>query len=127
MAGNVTRSLAHIRGRRAENQALNFLRRRGLELLERNFSCRYGEIDLVMLQANTLIFVEVRSRKPGRFGAGLESVDRHKQARLMRAASRYVSAHPAFADHCMRFDVVALDRIQGTTVKLQWLRDAFRP
>ena len=127
MARNVSRSLAQSRGRRAENQALNYLKRRGLKLLERNFSCRHGEIDLVMLQAETLVFIEVRARKPGRFGSGLESVDRHKQARLVRTASLYVSRRPTFADHCMRFDVVSIDRVQGDTVKLQWLPDAFRP
>ena len=79
MARNVTRSV--VRGREAERQALKYLQRRGLKLLKRNFLCRHGEIDLVMLHAGVLVFVEVRARTPGRFGSGMDSVDCHKQAR----------------------------------------------
>ncbi|MCH8336995.1 MAG: YraN family protein [Proteobacteria bacterium] len=114
-------------GARWENQALEHLLSSGLKLLTENFRCRMGEIDLVMLDQDCLVFVEVRYRKSNRFASAACSVDRHKQCKLARAAAMFLGRHPQYCDHSVRFDVVAFDATPDNQCTLQWLQDAFRP
>ena len=108
-------------GRRhySEDLALKYLKRRGLKLLMRNYYSRHGEIDLIMQDKDTLVFVEVRYRKSDGYGGAAESVDLHKQSRIANTAESYLQAHPW--DGPCRFDIVA---IQGET-KPQWIVGAF--
>ncbi|GAB6068528.1 YraN family protein [Methylothermus subterraneus] len=109
-------------GRAAEDYALAFLERQGLKLVERNWRCRYGEIDLIFQDRATLVFAEVRCRRSARFGGALESVDKHKQTRLIRAANHYLATHAG--DAPVRFDVLALTpTCQGFQV--EWIKNAF--
>ncbi len=110
-----------------EHQALEHLSSSGLKLLTENFRCRMGEIDLVMLDQDCLVFVEVRYRKSNRFASAACSVDRHKQRKLARAAAMFLGRHPQYRDHVVRFDVVAFDATPDNQCTLQWLQDAFRP
>lgn len=110
-----------------ENQALEHLSSSGLKLLAENFRCRMGEIDLVMLDQDCLVFVEVRYRKSNRFASAACSIDRHKQRRLARAAAMFLGRHPQYRDHVVSFDVVAFDATPDNQCTLQWLQDAFRP
>lgn len=107
-----------------EDQALRLLQGAGLVLLARNLSCRHGEIDLVMRDGDTLVFVEVRSRANPRFGGAAASVDRSKQQRLIRSAAFLLPALArAYWGACTpraRFDVVAFEHHTP-----HWLRDAF--
>ena len=109
-------------GRSAERSAERYLRRHGLVPLARNFRSRFGELDLIMRDEECIVFVEVRSRRRSTVVGAAESVDRHKQRRLTRAASFYIVRNPEVANAPMRFDVVA---VEGST--LTWIRDAFRP
>ena len=109
----------HAAGRAAEDAALERLRRRGLRLIERNYRARCGEIDQVMQDGDTMVFVEVRYRGGASHGSAAETVDRRKRARLIAAAQSYLQRN-RWRRAC-RFDVVAL---QGE--RLEWLRDAFR-
>ncbi len=121
--------MAHLKaiaGQAAEERALAYLKARGFALVERNFRCRLGEIDLVMLHGRSLVFVEVRSRT-NRFVSAAESVDFRKQQKLARAAGFFLLRRPAFRHHPVRFDVVALDGPSPDRYAIQWLRDAFRP
>ena len=93
-------------------------------LVSRNYRCRRGEIDLVMRDADALVFVEVRRRRSRGFGGGLDSVDARKQARLVAAAEHYLVRHRVGDDSPCRFDVVAIDGPPGRTT-LEWVRDAF--
>ena len=88
MARNAQVTSAQVRGRNAEKDALTFLRQQGLQLVTRNFRCRLGEIDLIMLDAGCIVVVEVRYRNDNRFASAALSVDRHKQSKLLRTASR---------------------------------------
>ena len=106
-------------GRRAEDAALARLRQSGLTLLARNYRARRGEIDLVMRDGDTIVFVEVRYRSGTGYGGAAESVDYRKRAKLIAAAQSYLQQNRW--RHACRFDVVAL---QGA--RLDWLRDAFR-
>lgn len=112
------------RGRRAERRAARHLRRRGLILVTRNFATRGGEIDLVMRDGVTLVFVEVRLRGTGAWLDGVASVDGAKRRRLTRAAQAFLRAHPRYADDPARFDVVAMSRTHFGA-QIEWVRDAF--
>ncbi len=110
------------RGRDFELAAERYLGKRGLRVVARNYSCRGGEIDLIMRDGAALVFVEVRYRRSSRFGSAAESVDGRKQARLTRAASHFLLTHRQFADCACRFDVVAMDGETGVT---DWIAGAF--
>lgn len=105
-------------GQEAENLAAEFLQRQGLKLVERNFRCRLGEIDLIMKDRNTLVFVEVRLRKNNHFGGAGASITSHKQGKLIRAAQHYLQQQTA-QPPC-RFDALLLDG-----GKMEWIKDAF--
>ncbi|MBF0255452.1 MAG: YraN family protein [Gammaproteobacteria bacterium] len=115
-------ALSRQRGDQAEEQALSFLQAKGLRLLERNYSCRQGEIDLIMQHGDCLVFVEVRYRRNSSFGSPLESVDSHKQARLRHSAQHYLQRHPWLLARPCRFDVVGISGDQG---RIDWLENAF--
>ena len=91
--------------------------------MARNFRRRGGEIDIVMIDGDTLVFVEVRYRRSATFAAPGLTVDRRKQRKLVRAAALFAAAHHRLAGYEMRFDVVAIE--EGKPV--HWIRDAFRP
>ena len=116
-------SSASAAGARYEDIALAHLERSGLILIARNYRCRYGEIDLVMRERDTVVFVEVRYRRGGRFGDGIDSVDAGKRAKLVRAASAFLAEHPRLAQAACRFDVLAI----GDHARLppDWRRNAF--
>ena len=114
------------RGAAAERLAGAWLRRRGLRPLDANYRCRAGEIDLVMRDGDTLVFVEVRYRRNDRFGSAAESVNRVKQHRIIRAASRYLQQHPRWADEVCRFDVISVSGDAGNP-EIEWIRHAFEP
>ena len=113
------------RGDAVEAAARRFLETRGLRLLACNAHSRGGEVDLVMDDAGTVVFVEVRYRAAAAFGGGAASVDAGKQRRLVHAARTFLARHPQHADTPCRFDVVAAAG-DPASPELDWLRDAFR-
>lgn len=112
-------------GSRAERVALRFLVSRNLHPVARNFRCRVGEIDLVMLDGDCLVFIEVRSRRSTRFADPALTVDRVKQRKLIRTAALFAARHRRLANSTMRFDVVAIEGDARPVIR--WIRDAFRP
>jgi putative endonuclease len=114
--------LSRNSGDRAEDQALAYLSSQGLTTLERNYRCRQGEIDLIMRDRESLVFVEVRYRGSNGHGSPLESVDRGKQARLLHTARHYLQCHPEHAARACRFDVVG---IAGDPGRIDWVSNAF--
>lgn len=113
------------RGAAVEAAALAFLQGHGLRLLARNAQARGGELDLVMDEAGTVVFVEVRYRAGTAFGGGLASVDAGKRRRLILAAQSFLARHPQHAHAPCRFDVIAASGDPAAPV-LDWQRDAFR-
>lgn len=101
-----------------------FLRARGLRLLQRNFSCRLGEIDLVMEDRDTVVFVEVKYRKSSTHGSGADAVTIHKQRRISQTAAFYLAVNPARADQFCRFDVVSIDPDESEQ-DIHWIKNAF--
>lgn len=113
------------RGRQAEEQARRFLEDQGLRLLAQNWSCRGGELDLVMLDGDTVVFVEVRYRRHAAWGGALESVDARKRARLALAAENFLQQEKRWGKHPCRFDVIALGATNGTAGRPEWIKNAF--
>jgi putative endonuclease len=111
-------------GARFEQRALDALERAGLELVERNWRTRFGELDLVMRDGDTLVFVEVRYRHHSHFGGGAASVGPAKRGKLTRAAQGFLQAHPRLAAMPCRFDVVAFDG-HADAPSHAWHRAAF--
>jgi putative endonuclease len=102
-------------GAAAEARALAFLQQHGLTLVQQNFSCRWGEIDLILRDQETLVFVEVRQRSSARFGGAAASVSAGKQAKLWRTAEVYLQRIRRIP--VCRFDLIAIDGDQ-----LEWMR-----
>lgn len=109
-------------GRAAEDRALALLIASGLQLVERNFRCRLGEIDLVMRDRGTVVFVEVRLRRSARHGSAAESVDGRKLRRLQAAAMTW-QRWRGF-DGPLRLDVVTLDGGMPDDARIEWIRGA---
>jgi len=107
-------------GREAEDRAATMLESAGLQLVERNYRCRSGEIDLIMQDGESLVFIEVRYRGNAAFGGALASVDAHKQKRLVRAAQYYLLQR-TWPGPC-RFDVVGFE---SPSVRPSWIQNAF--
>lgn len=103
-----------------EGAALSFLQSHGLRLVRANFLCRHGEIDLVMRDGATVVFVEVRYRRSGAFGGALGSITAAKRRKLISAAHLWLAWHPQDALRPCRFDVVAFEG-----GRMEWIRGAF--
>lgn len=112
------------RGQHTESLALEYLVRQGLRPLARNWSCRSGELDLVMLDGDTVVFVEVRYRQHAAWGGAAASVDARKQNKLIRTAQLFLQTEARWARHPCRFDVIALDS-SGPIQQHHWIRNAF--
>jgi len=111
-------------GQQAEQWAYNHLQQQGLTLITKNYSCRRGEIDLIMQDKETLVFIEVRYRKSSTFGSALESVDRKKQTKLIFTAEHYIQQQKSsFTNY--RFDVIAITHERNNPI-ITWVKNAFQ-
>ena len=113
-------TVAHRKGQFGEEQARHYLCRQGLKCLASNFRIRRGEIDLIMLDNDEVVFVEVRTRAGGPYGDGIDSITRGKQQRLIAAASAWLQRQRG--EPATRFDVVSID----ADGRITWMQDAFR-
>lgn len=111
-------------GQHAEQAACDYLTRHGLRLVERNYHCRYGEIDLIMQEQDTLVFIEVRARKKHNPVDALTSVDYFKQQKLMRSAEYYLQQHRVSQLRPARFDVIAIMHSQDKPFQIDWIKNA---
>ena len=113
------------RGAAVEAAAHAYLVRAGLRPLAANANFRMGELDLVMRDGETVVFVEVRYRRSTAFGGGAASIDARKRQRLVRAAALFLARHRALADAPCRFDVIDASG-DAEAPDIDWIRDAFR-
>lgn len=107
-----------------EARAARFLQDRGLRILQANYRCRCGEIDLIARHGQYLVFVEVRFRSNPRFSGAAASVDRRKQGKLLRSAQFFLQQHPQLASLPCRFDVIAFEPRQSGASP-DWIPGAF--
>jgi putative endonuclease len=111
-------------GKQAEDAACLFLQNKGFRLLQRNFRCYYGEIDLIMQDQHDIVFIEVRSRRSIEYGNAYESITQQKIKKLIKTAKYFLQKQGYLNKVNSRFDVIAIHPIAGIK-QLEWIRDAF--
>ena len=121
-------------GQEIESHVSAYLQKQGFRLLYRNFRCRLGEIDLIGLHQDQLLFVEVRFRRNAHYGSAAASVDFRKQQKLIKTARFFLLTHPNMANYACRFDVIAVTlRHPGKQqakhpepeLEIDWIQSAF--
>lgn len=112
------RQSARVLGEKGEDAVAEWYRRAGYTIVDRNWSCREGEIDIIALRKKTLVFCEVKSRSSTRFAEPASAVDHRKQAKVRRAAFRWLETQ-SWHDH-LRFDVAVV-----VNAKITMIEDAF--
>lgn len=110
-----------MKGSEAERCAEQFLLQRKLVLLQRNYRCRFGEIDLIMGEERTLVFVEVRLRGSSIYGGAAASITPFKQTKILRTARHYLSG--LRTESPCRFDAILFSGYHGE--EIEWIKDAF--
>ena len=111
-------------GRLGERLAAKFLRRQGYHIIEANFRCRGGEIDIIAKQRDCLAFIEVRTRSSSSFGSPEESITQAKRSRLIFTALTYISSHSKLPEQ-WRIDVVAVEvDKQGQAKRIEIIENA---
>lgn len=112
-------------GNNSEEIARSYLEAQGYRLVTHNFTCKTGEIDLIMQKDDMLVFVEVRSRSSRRYGEPSETVNQKKQEKLRKAAVYYLYRNPQLARCYCRFDVISIVWQNGAA-QIEWIADAFQ-
>jgi putative endonuclease len=116
--------MSRAKGQAYEEMATQYLKTQGLKVLERNYHCRLGEIDIIAENKEFLIFVEVKYRKNTAFGEPFAAVDHKKQRRLINTALHYCQQQGLGQRRAMRFDVLSI-RPHQDQFDIQWLENAF--
>jgi putative endonuclease len=127
------KNLRQKSGKAAEREARNFLENQGLKFLQSNFHCRFGEVDLIFKDKEILVFVEVRYRKRNDFGSSLETINRSKQQKIIKAAEYYLFKKQLTESVNCRFDVIGMQPKNNTIpsdsnemeYQVQWIKNAF--
>jgi putative endonuclease len=116
-------------GKKAETAAKEFLIQQGLSIVEENYYCRQGEIDLIMRDDKQLVFVEVKYRRNTRHGSGADAVSFHKQQKIIYAARHYLHKHNLTETCSSRFDIASMSPANTLTTTtpftIHWLKNAF--
>jgi putative endonuclease len=113
---------SHFKGIMAEDEACDYLQQYGLRLIEKNYRSQIGEIDLIMQDADYIVFIEVRFRKKADYGNTLETITPGKQRRIIRTALLYLQEKNILEKVNCRFDCIGIDSLQNKV----WIKDAFQ-
>ena len=111
-------------GAAAEQFACDHLQQQGLTLVNKNYLCKMGEIDLIMLDHDILVFVEVRYRKNAAYLDAIETIDHYKQQKILRTSLNFLQRYPRFQQNDVRFDVVIVNK-DAYPKQLEWVQNAF--
>jgi|SRR3972149_7207737 len=110
-------------GKRGETLAISFLKKNGYRIIESNFRCRYGEIDIIAQDGKTVAFIEVKTKTSNRFGSPTQAVDSRKQRQVSKTALAYIS-QKRLTNYSARFDVVGIN-IKGSNSEIELIKNAF--
>jgi len=113
------------KGLRFEEQARDYLSAQGLRLLQSNYHCRFGEIDLIMRDADSVCFIEVRFRKSLNFGGASASITAAKQRKIVKTALFYLSSNRSLQNQPLRFDALLIQQQADGSHDFNWIRNAF--
>ena len=112
-------------GVKGEDLAVQYLKKKGFKVIERNYHCPWGEIDLIAREGDTLVFVEIKSRISSAFGLPQDAVDRFKQRKMIEVARTYLAEHHLSEEIPARFDVVAI-HLTPAGPQIELIKDAFQ-
>ncbi|MFT5548656.1 MAG: putative endonuclease [Gammaproteobacteria bacterium] len=113
-------------GQRYEALARDYLKKKGLKLLDQNYHSRFGEIDIIMFDQQVLCFIEVKFRKSNSFGGAVSAIPPAKQQKIIKTAQCYIAATPAIAQKPMRFDALILQLESSlSALNIEWIQNAF--
>ena len=112
-------------GSRGEDLAVQYLKKRGFKVIERNYHCQWGEIDLIAREKNTLVFIEIKARSSSEYGLPQEAVDRFKQKKLIAVSRYYLAERHLTEDIPALFDVVAI-HLTPSGPDIELIKDAFQ-
>lgn len=116
---------ANQSGKLAEEIAANYLAKQGMTILDKNFRCRFGEIDIIGLDTQYLVFIEVRYRKNEKHMDVLETIDKHKCRKLIITSEYYLNKHRKYQSLVCRYDVVGITGDINAPV-IEWIKNAFQ-
>ena len=116
--------MTHSSGNYWEERAGQLVVSMGATVIARNYTSRFGEIDLIVLDCERLAFIEVRYRRSSHFGTALASVSRAKQQKVLMTAQTFMASHEDYCNRYCRFDIIAFDGPRDRT-SAQWLKGAF--
>ena len=119
MISKHSRSKHLLQGEKAEQLACQYLLKHGLQVIDKNFRCKQGELDLIMQDQQTLVIVEVRFRKSNKYGGAVESITAKKQSRIIASTQYYVQRNNVSSP--IRFDVIAM----SSDTDINWIKNAF--
>lgn len=117
--------MSNRKGLRYEDRALKHLQSRGLRLLQHNYSCRCGEIDLIMQDGESICFIEVKFRKSMTYGGAANSIPLTKRRKIIKTALFYIAGHRQLARFPLRFDAFLIQRQPDGSDRIDWIRNAF--
>ncbi|HLB42578.1 MAG TPA: YraN family protein [Gammaproteobacteria bacterium] len=118
-------SHAHLEfGKSAEQAACQFLLNEGLRLLQNNYRCYYGEIDIIMQDGEDIVFVEVRGRGDCRYGTALESINKNKIKKIIKTATHFLQRKKCLYKVNTRFDIITIHKAANKW-QLEWIKNAF--
>jgi len=117
-------NLRQILGEKGEKQAARYLKKKGYKVVTANYRCKYGEIDLIVRDADILIFIEVKTRTSTDFGDPAAAVDYRKQQQISKVAHHYLITHHN-DDVDARFDVISILSPRGQKTEIEHISDAF--
>lgn len=103
------------KGKKGEDTACNFLKKKKYRIIERNYRCPYGEIDIIAEHKNTLIIIEVKYRQNNKFGSGYIAVDYRKQKKIIQTTNYYINKYNI--KFLVRFDVISIDNDNITHIE----------
>ncbi len=121
----INKSKSPSLGKVAEETAANYLSGQGLVLVDRNFYCRFGEIDLIGLEQKILVFIEVRYRKNEHHLAAIETIDQHKCCKIVTTSEYYLREHKCYRSYQCRYDVIAMTGELNKPI-IEWIKNAFQ-
>jgi putative endonuclease len=112
-------------GKRSEQAACQFLQENKIKIVDKNYRCRFGEIDIIGLSEHHLVFFEVRHRQSNKFGSAAETVDTRKQQRIILTARHYLG-RGKYTELPCRFDVIEVMAKTSGELSFNWLDNAFQ-
>lgn len=116
---------ANQTGKIAEDLAANYLGKQGIKIVDRNFHSRFGEIDLIALEQQILIFIEIRYRKNEKHIAAIETIDHFKCRKLISTSEYFLNKHRNYQSYQCRYDVITIIGELGKP-SIEWIKNAFQ-